>query len=162
MFSNSTRCAMAVAISLLTSVSFAQEYSESHLAEARKALTATKATDSFDGILLGAAAQLKQQLITGSPDKSELINATVDEEAIALAARRGALEGEAARLFASTFTDEELKSIAVFFSSSAGSKYLESTPILARELGKLARVWGAGINRDLANNVSKKLAGSGN
>ncbi|MGI9366674.1 MAG: DUF2059 domain-containing protein, partial [Rhizobiaceae bacterium] len=88
--------------------------------------------------------------------------ATVDEEAIALAARRGALEGEAARLFASTFTEEELKSIAVFFNSPAGSKYLQSTPILARELGKAARIWGAGINRDLANNVAKKLAGSGN
>lgn len=162
MFSTSTRCAMAVAFSLLTSAGFAQEISESHLAEARKALTATRATDSFDGILLGAAAQLKKKLITGSPDKAELIGNTVDEEAIALAARRGALEGEAARLFASTFTQEELKSIAVFFSSPAGSKYLASTPILARELGKSARIWGAGINRDLATNVQKKLVGAGN
>jgi len=143
-------------------VAVAQEISKEHLAAAGKAIDATNATDSFDGILLQAAASIKDQLIGTSPDKVEEINKVVDEEAIALATRRGDLEGEAKRLFAKNFTIEELGEITEFFGSDLGKKYLSSTPILARELSKAARVWGQGINRDLTDNVTKRMLAEGN
>ena len=113
----------------------------------------TKATDPFDNILLNTSVQLKNQLTAANPDRADQISSIVDEEAIALAPRRGDLENEAARLFATTFTEQELDAINVFFSSKAGAKYLRSTPVLARELGKSARIWANGIGRDLAENV---------
>ncbi|MEM7778713.1 MAG: DUF2059 domain-containing protein [Pseudomonadota bacterium] len=140
----------------------AQEFSESHMAAARKAITATKATNTFDGILIGASARLKNQLTANSPDQADRISNAVDEQAIALAPRRGDLEGEAARLFANTFTEEELIKISDFFGSETGSKYLDSTPILVRELDKAARIWANGIARDLAANVDKALAAPAN
>jgi len=152
---------MAALFAVVTPVS-AQEASPSHLDAARKALVATKATESFDNILLGASAQLKNQLTANNPDQSEKISAVVDEEAIALAPRRGDLETEAAKLFAANFSEDELKSIVEFFSSETGSKYLDKTPILARELGKAARIWAGGVQRDLGENVSKKLKPAGN
>ena len=139
-----------------------QEISEQHLKSARQAITATKATESFDSILLNASAGLKNQLTANDPDKAATIATVVDEEAIALAARRADLENEAARLFANTFSEEELGQITQFFNSPAGAKYLNSTPILARELGKAARVWANGISRDLNKNVTEKLKPSGN
>ena len=162
MYPNFKSCALTLAFSLLASVSFAQELTETHLAAAKTALTATEATDSFDTILLGASAQLKNQLTGNSPDKAEQIGTVVDEEAIALAPRRRDLEGEAARLFATTFSETDLVEITTFFNSPAGAKYLKATPVLARELGKSARVWANGITRDLQTNVQKKLAESGN
>lgn len=139
------------------SAGFAQQPSESHLAAARKAIVATKATEAFDNILLESAQRIKDQLIGTSPDQVEKINAVVDEEAIALAVRRGDLEAEAARLFANAFTEAELIEITAFYNSPTGQKYLASTPILARELGKAARVWAGGINRDLTDAVTKKM-----
>ncbi len=144
------------------SAAYAQEPSAAHLEAARKAISATKATKSFDGILIQAAGTLKSRLTADSPDKVDLISNIVDEEAIALAARRGALETEAARLFANTFSEAELNEVAAFFSSEVGGKYLDSTPILARELGKAARIWANGVNRDLGQNVAKKLQAAGN
>ena len=76
--------------------------------------------------------------------------------------RRSDLEGEARRLFAKNFTVEELDKITEFFGSDLGKKYLENTPILARELSKAARVWGQGINRDLTDNVTKRMLAEGN
>lgn len=140
----------------------AQQASEEHLAKAKAAIAATQATDSFDDILPEAALRLKNNMTNQNPDKVDEIDRIVDEEAIALAPRRGVLEDEAAKLFANTFSPEELDQIANFFSSEAGQKYLSSTPILARELAKAARVWGAGIQRDLANNAGAKMGSSEN
>ncbi|MEL6504436.1 MAG: DUF2059 domain-containing protein [Pseudomonadota bacterium] len=143
-------------------VAHAQEFSESHLSAARKAISATRATATFDNILFNASAGLKNQLTAKSPDKVDEISNVVDEEALALAPRRGDLEGEAARLFANTFSEAELNEIATFFASETGSKYLGATPVLARELGKSARVWANGISRDLAANVAKRLEPAAN
>ncbi|MEL6736752.1 MAG: DUF2059 domain-containing protein [Pseudomonadota bacterium] len=140
----------------------AQDISASHTGAARKALTASRATTSFDGILINAATALKNQLSSTNPDKSDEISNVVDEEAIALAARRADLENEAARIFASTFSEAELNQIESFFQSEAGKKYLDSAPILARELQKSARVWANGIQRDLTQNVTKKLSEASN
>ncbi|EFL90422.1 DUF2059 domain-containing protein [Ahrensia sp. R2A130] len=140
----------------------AQEISESHMSAARKAITATKATNTFDSILIGASARLKNTLTANSPDQADRISTVVDEQAIALAPRRGDLEGEAARLFANTFTESELTDIANFFGSPVGEKYLDSTPILVRELDKAARIWANGIARDLGQSVNKALAAPAN
>ena len=161
MFFKKSLCAIAVAVCFV-STGYAQEISASHIAEAKKALTATKATETFDSILLGASAKLKNQLTANNPSDAEKIGNTVDDEAIALAVRRGDLEGEAARLFAKNFTESELTEITTFFTSPTGAKYLVATPLLARELGKAARIWANGITRDLAVNVNKKMAASGN
>jgi len=128
-----------------------------HTAAAKKAMAATRATDSFDLILPNSALQLKNQLSANNPDKSDEIDVIVDEEALALAVRRGDLENAAAKLFINAFSLEELKKITEFFSTEVGQKYLVATPGLARQLGKAARIWGTGIQRDLGRNSSKKL-----
>ena len=162
MFAKISRCALALSLSVLATSTFAQEFSASHITKAREAIAATKATDSFDTILIRASGQLKNQLTANSPDQAAKISIIVDEEAIALAARRGDLELEAARIFAGTFSEEELVEITAFFNTETGKKYLAGTPILARELGKAARIWANGINRDLAANAQKKLAEGNN
>ncbi|MEM1038409.1 MAG: DUF2059 domain-containing protein [Pseudomonadota bacterium] len=140
----------------------AQDTSPSHTAAARKALTASRATSSFDGILINAATALKNQLSSTNPDKSDEISNIVDDEAIALANRRADLENEAARIFTSTFSEAELNQIENFFQSATGQKYLDAAPILARELQKSARVWANGVQRDLTQNVTKKLTEASN
>ena len=136
----------------------AQEISEEHLKAARGAISATKATESFDNILPQTSLQLKNSLNNERPDKTELIDSIVDEEAINLAARRGDLENEAAKLFAASFNKEELEAIQAFFATETGQKYLDATPLLARELAKAAGIWRNGIQRDLANNSTKRLS----
>ena len=162
MFSNISRCALALTLSLLAAPSFAQEFPASHITKAREAIAATRATDAFDSILINASGQLKNQLTANNPDQADKISVVVDEEAIALASRRGDLELEAARIFAAAFSEQELSEMAAFFNTETGKKYLSSTPILARELGKAARIWANGINRDLAANAQKKLAEGNN
>lgn len=136
----------------------AQEIAASHLAAARSAIAAIKATDQFDIVLLQAADSLKSELIQKNPDLLDLISQTVDETVLSLASRRGDLETEAASLYAKAFSEDELKAISAFYTSEAGKKLLSDGPIVTRELIKSADIWSKGLARDLAEQVAAKLA----
>ncbi len=142
---------------LTAGAAFAEEIPASHLAQARAALAAIKGTDQFDAILPQAADALKSELIQKDPNLEALISSTVDNEVLALASRRGDLEGEAARVYAKVFTEEELKAIADFYNTDAGKKLIKEGPIATRGIVDAANVWQAGVARDLASNVATKL-----
>lgn len=150
--------ATAASLILITAgTAFAEEIAASHLAQARAALASIQATDQFDAILPQAGDALKGELIQKDPNLEALISSTVDNEVLALAARRADLENEAARVYAKVFTEEELKAIADFYSTDAGKKLIKEGPIATRGLVDAANVWQAGVARDLASNVAAKL-----
>ncbi|OQM76773.1 DUF2059 domain-containing protein [Manganibacter manganicus] len=148
----------ASAIVAFSAPAFSQDISDSHLQAARDAIEAIHATDSFDGILPQAASALQSQLIQKNPNLQQLIIETVSEKALALASRRADLEKEAANAYAKVFSEDELKSIAAFYSSEAGKKLLKDGPLVSRELVKAANIWQNGIARDLAQQVGETLA----
>lgn len=136
----------------------AQDISEAHLNAARSAIAAIGATEQFDAILPQAAASLKAELIQKDPNLEELITKTVDDKAIALAARRADLETEAARVYANSFSQADLEAIATFYNSESGKKLIAEGPIVTREVIKAAGIWQNGIARDLAVGVGETLA----
>ena len=155
------RLAVALTASAVLAFSLpalAQDISESHLKAAREAVAALRATDPFDTILPQAAGALQEQLIQKNPDMEQLITTTVSEKALALASRRSDLEKEAAMAYAKSFSEEDLKNIAAFYSSETGKKLLGTGPLAMRELVKAAEIWQNGIARDLAEEVGKALA----
>ena len=103
------------------------------------------------------AGQIKQQLIQATPNFEPVITEIVDEKAIEIAARRADLEQEAAKVYAQTFTMDELNAITAFYTSAAGKKLLENGPIAQRELAKAADIWATGISRDLSKSASDAI-----
>ncbi|MEZ2219348.1 DUF2059 domain-containing protein [Rhizobium sp. RCC_161_2] len=135
----------------------AQEVSEEQIKAARAAINALGVTNQFDNILPNLAEQLKSTMIQANPNFGDAINSSVDATALALAPRRADLEREAAVTYSKAFTTEELNSIATFFTSPTGKKFLQDNPVALRELYKAADIWGQGISRDLANQSSDAL-----
>lgn len=135
----------------------ANDVSEEHIKAARATISALGVTSQFDGILPNLAERLKAQLIQASPNFQDLITATVDEKALALASRRGDLERESAAIYAKTFSIEELNAITAFYNSDAGKKLIKDGPIATRELVRAADIWAAGISRDLAKEADTAL-----
>ncbi|MDZ5697768.1 DUF2059 domain-containing protein [Chelativorans sp. M5D2P16] len=147
----------AIAIAAVALPAKAQEISQTHLKAARTAIEAIDATAEFDGILPDAAQRLKAELIQQNPNMENLISATVNEQALALASRRADLENEAATAYARVFSEEELNQIAEFYNSPTGQKLLSDGPIVTREVLQAAEIWRRGVVRDLANAVSRQL-----
>lgn len=144
--------------SLAAAPVLAQEISDTHLRAARAALSSMRATDEFDEVLPQAAQMIKSELIQNNPDQQDLIIQTVDETAISLAPRRADLEREAAMAYARVFNEEDLTTIAEFYSSEAGQKLLNDGAIVAREVYSAANIWQNGITRDLAAQVVEQLS----
>ncbi len=139
----------------------AQEVSAEHLEAARAAVAASKSTQSLDSILIDISEKAKSQLITNRPDAAEKINEIVDEVALSMAGRRGDLENEVAIGYANVFTIEELNQITEFYHTPAGEKLIRETPVVARSINQAARVWTNGIQRDLQQEVQKRLEAAG-
>lgn len=129
---------------------FADDPSPEHIKAARATIAAVGATANFDAILPTIAGQIKEQLIQATPNYEAVITEIVDAQAIEIAARRSNLEQEAAKVYAQTFTVEELNAITAFYGSPVGKKLLENGPIAQRELAKAADIWATGISRDLS------------
>lgn len=156
-----TACAAAVVFAVMPGAAHAQEPSDAHVAAARNAISALGATNPFDGILPAAALGLKSRLIANNPDLEDQISDIVDAETLAMVSRRSALEEEAARIYASAFTEEDLKAIADFYKTEAGQKLLQNGPIVSREVNGAVSVWARGIERDLLQNVIAKMNEAG-
>lgn len=128
----------------------ADDPSPEHIKAARATIAAVGATANFDTILPTIAGQIKEQLIQATPNYEPVITEIVDTEAIKIAARRSNLEQEAAKVYAQSFTVEELNAITAFYTSEVGKKLLQNGPIAQRELSKAADIWATGISRDLS------------
>jgi uncharacterized protein len=146
-----------VALLGFTAAAHAADATPEQIAAARAAITAIKATDQFDLILPQAADSLRGEMIQKDPNLEAAISAAVDEEVIKLAARRADLEAEAARAYANIFSIEELNAIAAFYSSETGKKLIAEGPLATRKVIEAANIWQAGIARDLAEAVAKKV-----
>ncbi|MBB3656981.1 hypothetical protein FHX15_002209 [Rhizobium sp. BK650] len=154
---------LAAATIVLSGLAFgsaarAQEVSEEQLKAARAAMDAIGATTQYDNILPGLAERLKAGLIQDSPNYQDVITATVDKQALALAPRRADLEKEAALTYAKAFTVDELKAIADFYNSDVGKKLLRDGPVASRETAKAADIWAQGISRDLEKQSNAELS----
>ena len=139
----------------------AQEASESHLSAARAAIQAINATDPYDAILPAVSEGLAARLIQNNPDLEAQISQFVQEETLAIAARRADLENEAAKAYARAFTEADLRAIADFYATDAGRALLLNAPVVAREVDIAAAVWRRGIERDLVDAVSRRLDQAG-
>lgn len=150
--------AAAFAFLALAQPAAAQDVADTHLAAARAALSAIKATEDFDTILPQAAHALKSEMIQKNPDLQATIIEVVDQTALSLASRRGDLEREAALIYAKLFSEEELRSIADFYASDAGKKLIEHGPNAVREVYQAAEIWQRGVARDLSQLAGAELA----
>ena len=159
------RVALALSLALATistsGNALAQDFSESHLEAARKAITASRSSERLDDILPQMAEEAKAELIRTNPDKEAVLTEIVDSVAISFAGRRADLENEIAQIFAKVFSEAELNQIAEFYSSEAGQKFLRESPIVLREMGNAAQVWAGGLKRDMQGAVLDKMIEAG-
>ena len=131
-------------------VAIAQEISQSHLQVAVRVARAGPSTmGDLDALLPLMSEQVQSRLIRTRPDLFREIAATVEEQALQLAARRAELDNEIARIWARRFSEAELQQIAAFFDSELGAKYKEVLPQIGEELLRASRRWSDRLAEEL-------------
>lgn len=156
--------AAAVAAALVAvpaSLASAQEISPSQLAAALDVINATTATQSFDTRLPEIANEVTNRLIRARPDLHQEITDTVQAVALKLAVRRRELDQDVARVYAKTFSEDELKAIAAFLKSPAGQKYQKDGPQVFGETLQAVQSWSDRVGAELLDKTREELKKKG-
>lgn len=144
-----------------TTASFAQEISQSHLAAALAVVNATLATSSFDARLPQIANEVADRLIRQRPDLHKEISDAVQATAIKLAVRRKDLDVDVARVYAKSFSEDELKVIGTFLASDAGKKYQNDGPKVFAETFETVQRWSDRVGAELLDKTREELKRQG-
>ena len=139
----------------------AQAQSDEDMRKVREVLAITKLTARYDQILPNLAERTKRLYIRANPSVEKQVVEVTDEVALTFVSRRVDFENEVAAIWTKNLTSEEIATIHAFYTSPAGRKLVQSTPVLARETLRAADVWSEALSQDLIVAVREELKARG-
>jgi hypothetical protein len=154
-------CLVASAIVCLPAVTFAQEFSESHLDAAKRASSNAPISKDLDTVLPLLAQRVQTRLVSLRPDLHAEINETVQNVALELVVRRADLDDAIALAWARIFTEDELEEIAAFYDSPAGIKFVEVGPELGTTTLQTVDNWSSRVGEELLDRSREELKKQG-
>lgn len=157
---------LVAAISLALAMSLpgpanAQEVTDAHLQAAWNAIRAVGADVDFDLAIPDIAQQVQAILLDARPDLFREIGPVVNEVAFELIARRLDLNNDAARVWALTFTEQELVEITDFYNSPTGKKFIELFDPLVQQTLQVFENWAERIFVEMLERAQLKFAQDG-
>jgi uncharacterized protein len=141
--------AVAVALVAFSSVADAQQPSAAAIQTAKEIVNATGAMTLFNPLIPGVIEQAKNLFLQQNPGLGKDLNEIANKMIVDLKPRFGELTTEVARLYATRFTEGELKELLAFYKSPIGAKLITEQPKVGEEGLKFAQTW--------ANNLSDEV-----
>jgi hypothetical protein len=146
---------------VLPAKSVAQELSAEHIALAVEVVRSAGATRGFDTVLPKLANQIIDRLIRLRPDLHKQIAAAVEAVALKLAVRRVELDTDVGRIWAKNFTEPELQTLLVFYTSDAGKKFSDIGPRMVSESYQAVDRWSERVGTELLEKTREELKNQG-
>lgn len=116
------------------------------LASAKELVTVMGSMTLFNPLIAGVVEQAKLLFLQQNPGLSKDLNEISNQLRTELAPRFGELTEEVARLYATEFTEQELKDIVAFYKSSAGQKMLQQQPKVIDGSMRFAQNWANALS----------------
>jgi hypothetical protein len=157
-----TKCAarlagVAVALVAFGPAAHSQQRSAAAMATAKELVAFTGTTTLFNPLIAGVIEQAKLLFLQQNPALSKDLNEIAIKMRTDLAPRFVELTDEVARLYATTFTDEELKAILVFYQSPVGKKLLDQQPKVVDASMKFAQDWANKLSDEVIAKMRDEL-----
>lgn len=161
-FSNTARAiVLSFSVILLSAgASFAQstdKVAPEKLEAARNLLEATNADAQFTTIIPLMFQQMRQALPSPGPNQNKQVDEVFDEIQKQFVERRGEIISQIAILYASKFSAEEMNTLADFYRTPIGQKFILAMPQLASEAMVIGNAWGQKIAREAQEKIQKEL-----
>lgn len=153
--------AIAVALVAASPVAYAQQPSVASLLIAKQLVAVTGATALFTPLIAGVVEQAKNMYLQQNPDLAKDLNVIADNMRKNLQPRFSELTNEVAKLYATHFTEQELKDILAFYSSPAGKKLLAQQPIVIDASMKFAQDWANKLSEQVIEKMREELKKKG-
>lgn len=153
----------AVVLALVAAgpVAHAQQPSPAAMATAKELIASTGATQLFSPLIAGVVEQAKILYLRQNPQLAKDLNEIAVKIRGDLQPRFSELTDEVARLYASKFSEQELKDILVFYKSPAGQKLLQEQPGVIDNSMKFAQTWANKLSDEVVGKMREELKKKG-
>jgi len=155
--------AIAVALVAASSAAHAQQRqpSPASLLVAKQLITVTGATALFNPLIAGVVEQAKNLYLQQNPSLAKDLNEIANKMRKDLQPRFSELTNEVARLYATHFTEQELKDMLAFYKSPTGKKMLVQQPDVINASMKFAQDWANKLSEQVTAQMREELKKKG-
>ena len=134
-----------------------EQPSAAALATAKQLVVVTGTMSLFNPLIPGVIEQAKLLLLQQDPGLAKDLNDIASQMRTDLAPRSVELSNEVATLYASNFTDDELKTILAFYQSPVGKKVLDRQPQVVDSSMKFAQNWANKLSDEVIAKMREEL-----
>jgi hypothetical protein len=149
--------ALGVTLMICGPLAHAQQPSPAALASAKELITITGATSLFNPLIVGVVEQAKVLYLQQNPALAKDLNDISTRMRTDLQPRFTELTDEVARLYAASFTEQELKDILAFYKTTAGKKLLLEQPRVVDSSMKFAQDWANKLSDQVVAKMRDEL-----
>lgn len=153
--------AIAVALVAASPAAHAQQPSAASMQIAKQLIDVTGATGLFTPLIAGVVEQAKNLYLQQNPSLAKDLNEIADKMRKNLQPRFAEVTNEIAKLYATHFTEQELKAILAFYQSPAGKKMLAQQPIVVDSSMKYAQDWANKLSEQVTTKMRDELKKKG-
>jgi hypothetical protein len=138
-----------------------QEIAPETLALARKYVDLTNKAGIYEAILAQTAAQTSKLLSQQNPDIADKIDAAIVKILDLYKGKNDDLFNQFARVYASTFTQDELQKIVDFYTTPVGQKLADSALDINDGIKKVMQVYTYNFGTEFVTKVRAELKAEG-
>lgn len=150
--------ALVLSLTCASPVAFAQpQPSAAAITTAKELISVTGATALFNPLIAGVVEQAKILYLQQDPGLAKDLNEITAQMRSDLAPRFTELTDEVARLYATDFSEQELKEILSFYKSPTGQKLLQQQPKVVDNSMKFAQTWANKLSDEVVAKMRDEL-----
>jgi hypothetical protein len=151
MFGSARRLALGLALAASVGTAGAQQPSAQALATAKEVIAVIGAAAIYEPVLPGVIEQAKNVLLQSNPMLGKELNEVAVKLRAEFSSRTVEAVNDMAKLYASRFTEQELKDTLAFYKSPLGRKLLTEEPQILDQSMRNTQTW--------ANRLSEEVIG---
>ncbi len=147
----------AVMLAAFIPAAHAQQPSAASIAVAKQLLSTTGATAVFNPLIAGVVEQAKLLFLQQDPGLAKDLNEVAVKLRTDLQPRFSEINDEVARLYATNFSEQELKDILAFYQSPAGKKMLTVQPKVIDSSMGFAQTWANKLSDEVIAKIRDEM-----
>lgn len=150
-----------VAMPALSQDNTAAEISPEALALARKYVDLTDTGGLYETTIVQAGIRTYKTLLPQNPEIAEPLNKAIETVISTYKGRKSELFDQFARVYAASFSTEELQQIVDFYSSPTGQKLAKSNAVTSGTIQRIMQVFTSNLNTEFFAAVRAELKAKG-
>jgi hypothetical protein len=149
--------ALGLALTLGIATADAQQPSPSAIAAAKEVVTAKGAAALYSPLVSGVIERTKLILLQTNPMLGKDLNEVAAKLHADYAPRSAEILNEVAKVYASRFTEQELKDTLAFYKSPLGRKLITEEPAILDQSMKTAQTWADNLAQEVIGKMRAEM-----